>query len=69
MTAAPDRTTIEIAKNGPYLVNGPCRLRDSRGAESGGCGKEYRYRRRYTSGLRQAPASHGCIARGRPGGR
>lgn len=34
MTAAPDRTTIEIAKNGPYLVNGPCRLRDSRGADA-----------------------------------
>ena len=30
MTAAPDRTTIGISKNGPYVVSGPCHLRDSR---------------------------------------
>ena len=27
-----DGATIEVAKNGPYLVRGPCRLCDSRGA-------------------------------------
>lgn len=29
--AATDGTTIEVAKNGPYLVRGPCRLCDSDG--------------------------------------
>jgi len=33
MTASSDKTTIEVAKNGPYLVNGACRMRDSRGAD------------------------------------
>ena len=34
MAAQSDRTTIEFSKNGPYVVNGPCRLRDSRGADA-----------------------------------
>lgn len=33
MAESSDRTTIEIARNGPYRVNGPCRVRDSRGGD------------------------------------
>ena len=29
----PGRSTIEVTDNGPYLVSGPCRLRNSRGEE------------------------------------
>ncbi len=31
--AALDNTTIEVAKNGPYLVRGPCRMCDSHGKD------------------------------------
>lgn len=31
--APSDRTTIEVTKNGPYVVSGPCRVRDSRGGD------------------------------------
>jgi CDGSH-type Zn-finger protein/uncharacterized membrane protein YozB (DUF420 family) len=31
---ASGNTTIEVAKNGPFLVRGPCLLRDSRGEET-----------------------------------
>ena len=33
MTATSADTTIEVSKNGPYLVSGPCRLRDSNGRD------------------------------------
>jgi len=32
-TGASGTTTIEVAKDGPYLVTGPCRVLDARGAE------------------------------------